>query len=79
MLLRLVNEPRAIPDFHGGMLGIGAQFIGACRRQIVRPAFDEKICRSMIGYGSWTWPLLLARRAHDKRHSLSQCHTRLSV
>jgi len=51
---RYVASPRkrsaCHPELHGGILGIGEQFIGACLRQIVRRAFDEVICRNMIGY-----------------------------
>jgi len=36
------------PDVHGGTPVGGGQFIGACRRQIVDPAFDQAICRTTI-------------------------------
>jgi hypothetical protein len=40
---RLIHEPRAIPDFHGGIRGIRDQFVGRGLRQIARRAIDEVI------------------------------------
>jgi hypothetical protein len=49
MLHRLVHEPRAVPDFHDGILGVSEQFIGARLHQFVCLAFDESVCCNMIG------------------------------
>ena len=50
MLLRYVDEARAIPDFHDRMHAMDEQLIGVCLRHSVRRAFDEMNTCNMIGF-----------------------------
>ena len=50
MLLRYVDEARAILDFQDRMHAMDDQLIGACLRHAVCRTLDEVNARNMIGF-----------------------------